>query len=304
MRQSQQITAHSAVTTEDKHYADENGPVTNQNWQASMLPISCLSRWLAMELIKQSIPATLNANSDQFGYSLTLTSNSHYQKQGEQGYSTKSAMVKWLPITTANHSSMYQAAPLDDITHQVFGKGWIENGARSSYRLTTRLGLVRVKAEWWNQFGGIPASNSPSGKASYTSRKVNEARWLGIAITQQDVSPTAINQTEIEGRDYPTEWQISIPSQQIELTVSALNPQSPNATVSTLLGRANRYWRNTLWYGLYGIDGILSILARTLLNTALCTYSSFTIYSYVRIPFLRWSSLWTTITSKVNTKLS
>lgn len=48
----------------------------------------------------------------------------------------------------------------------------------------------------------------------------------GIAIPQKDIQLEATKQTEILGRKYPTQWQVSIPNQQIELTVSALNPNA------------------------------------------------------------------------------
>lgn len=48
----------------------------------------------------------------------------------------------------------------------------------------------------------------------------------GLAIPQKDIQLEATKQTEIQGRKYPTEWQVSIPNQQIELMVSALNPNA------------------------------------------------------------------------------
>jgi predicted secreted hydrolase len=48
----------------------------------------------------------------------------------------------------------------------------------------------------------------------------------GIAIPQKDIHLKSTKQTEIQGHNYPTEWQVSIPSKQIELTVSALNPNA------------------------------------------------------------------------------
>lgn len=48
----------------------------------------------------------------------------------------------------------------------------------------------------------------------------------GIAIPQKDIQLEATKQTEIQGRKYPIQWQVSIPNQQIELTVSALNPNA------------------------------------------------------------------------------
>ncbi|MEZ9999258.1 lipocalin-like domain-containing protein [Vibrio lentus] len=230
--QSQQIyMAHSAVTTKNKHYADEK-------WsrdQADLAGVSAspfrvyLDDWQWNSSSNDLFPATLNANSDQFGYSLKLTNNAPYQKQGEQGYSTKSSDGKV--------ASYYYSQPfinvsgevtIDGVTHQVSGKGWIDREWSSQFLLDSQQGwdwfALRLSDE--TSLVVFQLRNSTSGKASYAHAKLMKQDGSGIAIKQQDISLTAINQTEIDGRDYPTEWQVSIPTQQIELTVSALNPKA------------------------------------------------------------------------------
>ncbi|OED62877.1 hydrolase [Vibrio tasmaniensis ZS-17] len=230
--QSQQIyMAHSAVTTKDKHYADEK-------WsrdQAELAGVDSspfrvyLDDWQWNSSSDDLFPATLNANSDQFGYSLKLTSNAPYQKQGEQGYSTKSGDGKV--------ASYYYSQPfidvsgevtIDSITHQVSGKGWIDREWSSQFLLDSQQGwdwfALRLSDE--TSLVVFQLRNSTSGKASYSHAKLMNQDGSGITISQQDISLTAIKQTEIDGRDYPTEWQVSIPTQQIELTVSALNPEA------------------------------------------------------------------------------
>ncbi|UPR32586.1 carotenoid 1,2-hydratase [Vibrio crassostreae] len=230
--QSQQIyMAHSAVTTEDKHYADEK-------WsrdQAELAGVSAspfrvyLDDWQWNSSSDDLFPATLNANSEQFGYSLKLTNNAPYQKQGEQGYSTKSSDGKV--------ASYYYSQPfidvsgevtIDGVTHQVSGKGWIDREWSSQFLLDSQQGwdwfALRLSDE--TSLVVFQLRNSTSGKASYSHARLMNQDGSGITIKQQDISLTAIMQTEIDGRDYPTEWQVSIPTQQIELTVSALNPEA------------------------------------------------------------------------------
>ncbi|MFA0654041.1 lipocalin-like domain-containing protein [Vibrio sp. 10N.222.49.C12] len=230
--QSQQIyMAHSAVTTKDKHYADEK-------WsrdQADLAGVSAspfrvyLDDWQWNSSSDDLFPATLNANSDQFGYSLKLTNNAPYQKQGEQGYSTKSSDGKV--------ASYYYSQPfinvsgevtIDGVTHQVSGKGWIDREWSSQFLLDSQQGwdwfALRLSDE--TSLVVFQLRNSTTGKASYSHARLMNQDGSGIAIKQQDISLTAIKQTKIDGRDYPSEWQVSIPSQQIELTVSALNPNA------------------------------------------------------------------------------
>ncbi|NVN80356.1 lipocalin-like domain-containing protein [Vibrio sp. Scap16] len=230
--QSQQIyMAHSAITTKDKHYADEK-------WsrdQAELAGVSAspfrvyLDDWQWNSSTNDLFPATLNANSEQFGYSLTLTSDAPYQKQGEQGYSTKSSDGKV--------ASYYYSQPfidvsgnvtIDGVTHKVSGKGWIDREWSSQFLLDSQQGwdwfALRLNDE--TSLVVFQLRNSTTGEASYASARLMQQDGSGIAISQQDITLTAVKQTVIDGRDYPTEWQVLIPSQQIELTVSALNPKA------------------------------------------------------------------------------
>ncbi|WP_373960271.1 lipocalin-like domain-containing protein [Vibrio gigantis] len=230
--QSQQIyMAHSAVTTEDKHYADEKwsrGQTELAGVSASPFRVY-LDDWQWTSTTDDLFPATLNANSEQFSYSLILTSNSSYQKQGEQGYSTKSSDGKV--------ASYYYSQPfinvsgevaIDGVTHQVSGKGWIDREWSSQFLLDSQQGwdwfALRLSGE--TSLVVFQLRNSTTGKANYSHARLMNQDGSGITIKQQDISLTAIRQTKIDGRKYPTEWQISIPTQQIELTASALNPNA------------------------------------------------------------------------------
>ncbi|MEG3219213.1 carotenoid 1,2-hydratase [Vibrio gigantis] len=230
--QSQQIyMAHSAVTTKDKHYADEKwsrGQTELAGVGSSPFRVY-LDDWQWTSTTDDLFPATLNANSEQFSYSLILTSNSSYQKQGEQGYSTKSSDGKV--------ASYYYSQPfinvsgevvIDGVTHQVFGKGWIDREWSSQFLLDSQQGwdwfALRLSGE--TSLVVFQLRNSTTGKANYSHARLMNQDGSGITIKQQDISLTAIRQTKIDGREYPTEWQISIPTQQIELTASALNPNA------------------------------------------------------------------------------
>ncbi|MDC5805477.1 carotenoid 1,2-hydratase [Vibrio europaeus] len=229
---SQQIyMAHSAVTTPDKHYADEK-------WsrdQASLAGVDAspfrvyLDDWQWHSSTDDLFPATLNASSEQFGYSLTLTSSAPYQKQGEQGYSTKSA--------DGQVASYYYSQPFIDVsgqviidgnTHQVTGKGWIDREWSSQFLLDSQQGwdwfALRLSDE--TSLVVFQLRDSKTGKASYSSARLMRQDGSGIAISPNEIQLNATKQTEIQGRNYPTEWQVAIPSQQIELVVSALNPNA------------------------------------------------------------------------------
>ncbi|WP_447469186.1 lipocalin-like domain-containing protein [Vibrio harveyi] len=230
--QTQQIfMAHSAVTTTDKHYADEKWSRDQASLAgADTSPFRVyLDDWQWTSSTTDLFPATLKANSEQFGYSLTLTSSAPYQKQGEQGYSTKSA--------DGQVASYYYSQPFIDVsgevtidgkTHQVSGKGWIDREWSSQFLLDSQQGwdwfALRLSDD--TSLVVFQLRDSKTGQASYASARLMQQDGSGIAIPQKDIQLEATNQTEIQGRKYPTQWQVSIPKQQIELTVSALNPNA------------------------------------------------------------------------------
>lgn len=230
--QAQQIyMAHSAVTTTDKHYADEK-------WSREQVSLAgvddspfrvYLDDWQWTSSTTDLFPATLKANSEQFGYSLTLTSHAPYQKQGEQGYSTKSA--------DGQVASYYYSQPFIDVsgevtidgkTHQVSGKGWIDREWSSQFLLDSQQGWdwFALRLSDKTSLVVFQLRDSKTGQASYASAKLMQQDGSGIAISQKDIRLKLTKQTEIQGRKYPTQWQVSIPNQQIELTVSALNPNA------------------------------------------------------------------------------
>ncbi|MDK9736275.1 carotenoid 1,2-hydratase [Vibrio sp. D404a] len=230
--QSSQIyMAHSAVTTQKKHYADEKW--SRDHAALAGVDVSpfrvYLDDWQWTSSTDDLFPATLKAKSDQFSYSLILNSSAPYQKQGEQGYSTKSA--------DGQVASYYYSQPFIDVSgeviidgniHQVSGKGWIDREWSSQFLLDSQQGwdwfALRLSDE--TSLVVFQLRDSKTGQASYSSARLMQQDGSGIAISQQDIRLKATKQTDIQGRKYPTEWQVSIPNQQIELTISALNPNA------------------------------------------------------------------------------
>ncbi|WP_417877873.1 lipocalin-like domain-containing protein [Vibrio sp.] len=230
--QSHQIyMAHSAVTTKDKHYADEKWSRDHSELagvETSPFRVY-LDDWQWTSSTDDLFPATLNTNSKQFAYSLNLTSNAPYQKQGEQGYSTKSA--------DGQAASHYYSQPFIEVqgeitfdgeTHQVSGKGWIDREWSSQYLLASQQGwdwfALRLSEE--TSLVVFQLRDLKTGLASYSHAKLMQIDGSGTAIPQNDIHLEATKQTHIQDRNYPTEWQLSIPTQQIEITISALNPNA------------------------------------------------------------------------------
>ncbi|XAW88672.1 lipocalin-like domain-containing protein [Vibrio sp. CDRSL-10 TSBA] len=230
--QSRQIyMAHSAVTTQEQHYADEK-------WSRDKAQLAgvddspfrvYLDDWQWTSASDDLFPATLITRSKQFGYSLTLTSEAPYQKQGEQGYSTKSA--------DGQVASYYYSQPFIDVqgevtidgkTLRVSGKGWIDREWSSQYLHDSQQGWDWFALRLSDDISLVvfQMRDAKTGQASYAHARLMNKNGAGTAVEQKDIRLEAIKQTEIDATRYPTQWQLSIPRHQIQLTISALNPNA------------------------------------------------------------------------------
>ncbi|UAB72505.1 carotenoid 1,2-hydratase [Vibrio sp. SCSIO 43132] len=223
--------AHSAVTTSDSHLADEKwsrGHSQLSGVEATPLRVF-LDDWQWKSSTRDLFPASLNVKSDRFEYSLTLTSNSPYQKQGKNGYSQKDK--------NGEVASYYYSQPfiqvdgevvIDGEIRKVAGKGWIDREWSSQFLLGSQQGwdwfALRLSED--TSLVVFQLRDSESGNTSYAHAKMMNKDGSGKTIDQEQITLRATSQTVIDGRSYPTEWQIQIPDHKINLTVSALNPSA------------------------------------------------------------------------------
>ncbi len=227
----QMYMAHSAVTTGTLHYADEKWSRAHPELAGvESAPFRVfIDDWQWRSSTQELFPATLIAKSKEFSYSLTLTSSAPYQKQGEQGYSVKSA--------DKSVASYYYSQPfiqvsgevtIDGHRHNVTGQGWIDREWSSQFLLDSQQGwdwfALRLNKE--TSLVVFQLRDSSTGEANYAHAKLMHEDGSGQAFSIDDITLQVIQQTAIEGRPYPTSWRIQIPSQQIDVSVSALNPMA------------------------------------------------------------------------------
>jgi predicted secreted hydrolase len=230
--QSQQIfMAHSAITTPNTHLADEK-------WSRQHPEIADVSSqpfrvfiddWQWTSTTNGLFPATLDVASNQFGYQLSLTRTAPYQKQGDEGYSEKSADGKV--------ASYYYSQPFIDVhgtvsingeSHQVSGQGWIDREWSSQFLLDSQQGWdwFAIRLDEVTSLVVFQLRDSATGQVSYSYGRLMYKDGRGITLTQNDLELLAVQQTEIEGQSYPTQWILKVVSQNINVKLSALNPNA------------------------------------------------------------------------------
>ncbi|WED22893.1 carotenoid 1,2-hydratase [Vibrio sp. JC009] len=228
---NQLYMAHTAVTTGDKHLANEKW--SRQHRQMAYVlpePFSIkLDNWRWQSTGKDLFPAELTVSSDEFNYRLSLTSTSPLQLQGDNGYSIKSADGK--------SASYYYSQPfidvqgelvIDGVAHQVTGKAWLDREWSSQVLSRSQQG--------WDWFGlrlddgsalmlfQLRSSEDKSRNFYSARRMYPDGKGINIASDEIEVVPADFH--KIKGTPYPIAWDIRIPSGQIEIRAEALNPNA------------------------------------------------------------------------------
>lgn len=234
--------AHSALTSASTHLANEKwsrGHPELAGITANPYRIR-LDNWQWLSESRELFPAILTVENTDFSYRLKLNSQAPLQYQGEHGYSIKSR--------DSQVASYYYSQPFIDISgeinrngkaERVTGKGWLDREWSSQFLTKTQQGW-----DWFAlrlndgstlmlfQLREQPHENVPLNSpisAFYSARRMF-ADGTGRNINSLDqpdgikITPLKWQQTAKE--TYPVNWQVQIPSEHIDLTITPLNPNS------------------------------------------------------------------------------
>ncbi|MGS0682966.1 lipocalin-like domain-containing protein [Shewanella sp. 125m-7] len=230
--QTQQLyMSHTALTSKQQHLAEEKWSRGNQHFagtQPSPLIIQ-QDGWQWRSDNRQLFPATLSVATSDFSYQLKLDSQSPFQLQGDNGYSRKNA--------AGTVASYYYSQPFIQVSGtierdsqkvNVSGQAWLDREWSSQFLSKTQQGW-----DWFalrlNDGSALMLfqlrDNSGNKQHFYSGRRMYpDGSGNNIANEQISMTATAWQQTQ-SGR-YPVEWQINIPSENLQLTTLALNPDS------------------------------------------------------------------------------
>ena len=232
---NQLYMAHSAITTDKHHQAEERWSRGQQQLAGvSSSPLTIkLDSWRWQSQDEELFPATLDVAGDNVNYSLRLTTSAPYQLQGDGGYSVKSA--------DASVASYYYSQPFIDVTGQVMldgkfvnvsGKAWLDREWSSQFltrqqqgwdwfalRLDDGSTLMLFQLRGENNLQDTPTKHFYSGRRMY-------ADGSGKTISANEISMTPTAWHTIDGKPHPVEWQIRIDSQALDLRISPLNPDA------------------------------------------------------------------------------
>ncbi|HEF4762841.1 TPA: iron ABC transporter permease [Pseudomonas putida] len=221
---------HAAVTSATVHHAAERyarGGVGQAG--VSLAPFNAWIddwRFSSQSTADPLGEMQLNARDKAFSYQLRLTSNRPLVLQGDKGFSQKSEQ---------GQASYYYSQPffqasgtleIDGKHYQVSGPAWLDREWSSQPLTANQTG--------WDWF----SLHLDSGEQVmlYRMRQKDGAAYLtGTWIDAQgqtrllqssDIRLTPQDTARVAGRSMPVRWSIQIPDKQLDIVISALNPNA------------------------------------------------------------------------------
>lgn len=234
---------HAAVTTASEHRHAEvfaRGGVGTAGAEAAPFR-AWIDDWRFESTGADFSPLRLTARGPDFAYDLRLVAEGPMVLQGEGGYSVKSA---------TGQASHYVSQPFFRIegtvseagaTRTVTGRGWMDREWSSQPLAENQTGW-----DWLSLH--LPGGDKlmafrlrQDDGAHYLTGNWISADGHSEVLAPGSVEMTPLAETEIEGRDMPTEWRVRIPARGLDIVTRPLNPRAWNAN-------ATAYWEGPVTF--------------------------------------------------------
>ncbi|SIT78055.1 lipocalin-like domain-containing protein [Pontibaca methylaminivorans] len=230
--------AHAALTTPETHHFDERlarGGIGEAGVTAAPFH-AFIDNWdMKGEAGKGISTLDLRASGPDFAYDLQLSATLPLVLHGEGGYSVKS------PAGQASH---YYSQPSYEVTGTitlpdervvaVTGQGWLD-------REWSSQPLAEDQSGWdWFSLSFESGARMMGFRLRDRGAGFTAATWIaadGTASTLDDNSLrlTPLATAEVAGRKVPVRWRVELPARNLDVTVSALNPDA-------WMGTSFPYW--------------------------------------------------------------
>lgn len=215
---------HAAVTTPNAHHVAERlarGGIGQAGVQADPF-----AAWIDDWRMEGPDLDRLNmaASGVDFAYDVQLRAAGPLILHGQNGYSIKSA---------AGQASHYYSQPFFDLSGMlslpegdipVTGTAWLDREWSSQPLAEDQQGW-----DWFSlsfDSGDKLMGFVLRGRADYTSATWITADGQATPLSDGAFTATPLKRHDTAGRQVPTTWQVEVPTQALDVTVSALNPDA------------------------------------------------------------------------------
>jgi len=246
--------AHAALTTQTEFFYAErfaradmgHGGIESEPW------LAFLDHWQFKGTGKNPLPGTLSVTEKDFSYKLRL-STSPYFLQGDNGFSKKS--------TDGLIASYYYSAPFLELNGQiqfngksvkVAGDAWFDREWSATSLTDGELGwdwlALHLDADT-----ALMLYRVGSAGENYLSGTIMKASGVQRRLSAIDIDWRPLEWAEFSDREYPIVWQLTIPSEDIELTIRPINNQQ-------FLNATTQYWEGAVkTSGSHSVKGYLEL---------------------------------------------
>ncbi len=215
---------HAAVTTPEAHHVAER-LARGGIGQAGVEPApfqAWIDDWAMQGPDFDTL--TLTASGPDFAYDVDLSATGPLVLHGDAGYSVKSA---------AGQASYYYSQPFYDLTGTltlpagdvaVTGRAWLDREWSSQPLADDQQGW-----DWFSlsfDSGDKLMGFVLRGASDFTAGTWITEQGATTALADGAFQATPLAWHEVAGREVPVEWQVRLPEQGLDATVTAINPDA------------------------------------------------------------------------------
>ncbi len=228
---------HASLHSLEKHYFEERfgsggvGNVYVREPMAGTQPFSAqMDNWHWQSEGSSLTPSTLSFTiNDEVSIDLRLTANGPVIKQGDNGYSIKTA--------DEVYRSYYYSQPfidasgtvqVGDASVQVTGNGWFDHEWTSELANNDALGWDWFSLHLDNGDKVMAFRMHVNGQPPFTTGRFITATGEQQTLSDDVIQLTSTGSEKIGEHDYPVNWRMQIPSRNLDINLSPFKPGQRN----------------------------------------------------------------------------
>jgi predicted secreted hydrolase len=222
---------HAAVTSASQHYAAERyarGGVEQAGVNTAPFK-AWIDDWTFDSHSTRDDPLAdmqLHARGPTFSYQLHLTSTQPLVLQGAQGFSQKSEQGQASYYYSQPYFQASGSLMIDGKTFHVSGPAWLDREWSSQPLTAEQTGWdwFSVHLESGAQLM-LYRMRQKSGEPYVTGTWIDaDGQTQLLKGSQMQLTPLA--SSDVAGHEMPTRWSVKIPSKQLDIVTTALNPKA------------------------------------------------------------------------------
>lgn len=217
---------NAAVTTPDAHYTSErfSRGGTGQAGVTAAPFEAWIDEWhMRGDTFDQM---HLRAAGPQFAYDVALTAQGPLVFHGKDGFSVKSNQGQASYYYSQPFFALNGTLTLPDGDVPVTGTAWLDREWSSQPLAADQTGWdwFSISFEEGEKLMGFRLRQSDG--TYFTSGTWIEADGTATPLPNGSFDATPLETSDVGGRDIPTQWQITLPDHDVDVTVTAINTQA------------------------------------------------------------------------------